>query len=68
MKIFALLDACSQVSFINDLLESFYSDYVETNIKTINGNCSMDFAVKQSSIVKAIIRFHIFMRKEEVSP
>ena len=43
VKTFALLDACSQGSFIdNALLETFCSDFVETDItiKTINGCCS----------------------------
>ena len=57
VKTFALLDACSQGSFIDDsLLETFCSDYVETNItiKTINGNCSEDVKKVDGLLVKGV--------------
>lgn len=61
IKTFALLDACSQGTFINEtLLESFKIDYVNTNItvKTLTG-CSSANAKKVSGmLVKGLHNDH----------
>ena len=57
VKTFALLDACSQGSFIDDaLLKTFCTDFIETNItiKTINGCCSENVNKIEGLVVRNI--------------
>ena len=57
VKTFALLDACSQGSFIDEaLLKTFCSDFIETNItiKTINGCCAEDVKKVEGLLVRNV--------------